>query len=384
MRVYLDNNASTPLCAPARDAIAALLADPLAHGNPSSSHPFGVAARRVVDTARTEVAALLGAPPGAVVFTSGGTESNNWAIKGVAAAAAAVGRAHIVTTTIEHPAVLETVAHAGCEVVRVGVDGRGIVSPDAVAAAVVPGKTCLVTVMHANNEIGSIQDVASIARAVRQRDDAVLVHTDASQSVGKIPVRLDDLGVDLITVAGHKLYGPKGVGALVIGPRAAGMLPKFMHGADHEAGRRAGTENVLLVAALGAASRFCAARPLPDPSVAALRNDLWQRLRAGLGDAVRLNGPTDDALRLPNTLSVSFRAIAARKLLAAIEDRVAASAGAACHSDGTGPSAVIEAMQVPAEFQGGAVRLSLSALTTADEIAFAAEELVACARGMMD
>ncbi len=323
------------------------------------AHPYGAEARAAVETARRQVASLLGARAEEIVFTSGGTEGNNTVIHGVARLLRAKGR-HIVTTAIEHPAVLEpctVLEEDGWAVTRVGVDGEGRVDPAEVAAALTDG-TVLVSVMHANNEVGTLQEIAEIARLAHER--GVLVHTDAAQSVGKVPVDVKVLGVDFLTLAGHKLYAPKGVGALWI--RAGVALPRLLHGASHEAGRRAGTENVLEIVGLGKACEVAARRLESDSRrFEELRERLWEALaRAAAG--LRRNSPWERCL--PNTLSVGFEGTDASALLAEVGERVAASAGAACHAAGVEISTVLQAMKVPEELAIGTVRFSVGRGTT--------------------
>lgn len=357
--IYLDYNASTPLAPEVREAMLPYLSE--AFGNPSSGHWAGVPARAAVETARAQLAGLLGCSPGEIVFTSGGTEADNTALKGVVEAAGKE-RPHVVTTRIEHPAILEPLRYLerhGVDVSVVGVDGAGLVDPDDIAAAI-RADTVLVSVMHANNEVGTVQPIAEIAQITRE--SGVLLHSDAAQSVGKLPVKVDGLGVDLLSVAAHKFYGPKGVGALYV--RAGTGLEPFMHGAGHEGGRRAGTESALLDVGLGAAAEL-AADLAWTRGVRELRDRLWDRLRLQWGDRVVLNGhPTR---RLPNTLNVSFPGGDGREILAAMPE-VAASTGSACHSGGTEPSPVLAAMGVTREVGAGALRFSLGRATTWDEL----------------
>jgi cysteine desulfurase len=290
-RIYLDFNASTPVAPEVRAAVAKLLEEP--YGNPSSGHWAGKPARDAVDKARAQVAGLLGCKPDEIVFTSGGSEANNHALKGVFFAA---GRRdlHIITTQIEHPAVISPclfLEKLGAKVTHVPVDGYGRVDPDDVRRALQPS-TILISVMHANNEVGTIQPIAEIAQIARGR--GVLLHTDAAQSVGKIPCRTAELGVDLLSVAGHKLYAPKGVGALYI--REGVSIEPLIHGAAHEGGRRAGTENVLLDVALGAACDL-ATSWVGVESLRILRDLFWDLLQKKFGDRVVLNG--HPAERLP-------------------------------------------------------------------------------------
>jgi cysteine desulfurase len=371
--IYLDYNATTPIDPRAAEAMRPYLVEHF--GNPSSPHPYGVTTKRAVEEARRQVAALVGCMPAEVIFTSGGTESNNAALKGVAAAYGHKGN-HIVTTAVEHPAVTEPCAileSQGYQVTVLPVDQYGWVDPAAVERAVTE-QTVLVSVMHANNEVGTVQPIARIA-AIAHRVGA-LIHTDAAQSVGKIPVDVGQLGVDLLSIAGHKLYAPKGVGALYV--REGVKLAKFMHGASHEGDRRAGTENVLEIVGLGAAAEI-ARQELREGAahLARMRDSLWEGLAAGL-DGVRLNGHPSE--RLPNTLSVSFCGIEVDDLLYELWDDVAASAGAACHSAGVTVSSVLQAMHVPLEYAMGTLRFSTGRFTTADEIDRAVEAIVGAVR----
>ena len=359
-RIYLDFNASTPL---ADEVVTAM--EPFqraSYGNPSSQHWAGLPARDAVETARSRVAALLCCDATEIVFTSGGTEANNQAIKGVFFAQRACRWSHIITSQIEHPAVLEPcrfLETLGCEVTRLPVDQQGLVDPDDVRRAMRP-ETILVSIMHANNEVGTIQPIEDIARIARQH--GALSHTDAAQSVGKIPVDVESLGVDLLSVAGHKLYGPKGVGALFV--REGVALEPLLHGAGHEAGRRAGTENVVSIVGLGAACEV-ARRLIDDTKVIQLRDYFWQRLRERFEERVVLNGHPER--RLPNTLNVSFRGSNGGDILAKLPN-VAASTGSACHAGVTQISPVLAAMSVPADISLGAIRFSLGRSTTHEEI----------------
>ena len=359
--IYLDYNATTPIAPEVAEAMIPYLYEHF--GNPSSSHAYGADARKAVVKARARVAALLGCRAEEIVFTSGGSESNNTVIQGVARQLRSRGR-HLITSAIEHPAILEpleTLSKEGYRITRLPVDAQGRVDPDSLAAEITP-ETILVTIMHANNEVGTIQPIAELARIARKL--GVLFHTDAAQSVGKIPVGVDELGVDFLSVAGHKLYAPKGIGALYI--RAGLDLPRLIHGASHESGRRAGTENVLDIVGLGVACEI-AARDLQANMVHYQK--MRDRLSEGLSsriDGLRRNGDIDQAL--PNTLSVCFRGVEANTLLDEIGDRVAASAGAACHAGEIDVSAVLEAMKVPLDYAMGAVRFSVGRATTTAEI----------------
>ncbi|MBI5723613.1 MAG: cysteine desulfurase [Planctomycetes bacterium] len=365
--IYLDFNASTPIAPEVAEAMRPYFTEHF--GNPSSRHWAGAPAKDAVEHARAEVAGLLGCDPSEIVFTSGGSESNNHAIKGVFFANCK-GSAHIVTTQIEHPAVLNPcrfLERLGVEVTYLPVDGHGVADPDDIRRAITD-RTILVTVMHANNETGTIQPIREIASIARQR--GVVFHTDAAQSVGKIETRVDSLGADLLTVAGHKLYAPKGVGALYV--RKGTAIEPLIHGAGHESGRRAGTENVLLNVGLGAACRI-AGPWLGMQPVRKLRDRLWERLRAALGERVVLNGHPD--LRLPNTLNVSFLGRIGADVLAGL-DGVAASTGSACHEGRHEMSPVLRAMGLSPEVGLGAVRFSLGRTTTGAEIDEVSDRLV--------
>ena len=351
--IYLDSNATTPIAAEVAAAMRPFLEQ--GWGNPSSSHPFGLRARAAIDHARGQVAGLLGCAVDELVFTGGGTEANNMAIQGVAYAQRARGR-HIVTSAVEHPAVGRVcawLAGLGWEITTVGVDAQGRVDPAAVAAALRPD-TALVSVMHANNEVGAIQPIAEIAALARER--GVIVHCDGAQAVGKIPALMDALGVDLYSVAGHKLYAPKGVGALYI--RRGTPLTKVFHGADHEADRRPGTENTLGIVGLGAAAALAADLQPRAAHMLAMRERLHRGILAGVPDAM-LNGPPQ--LRLPNTLSLAFPGVQATAVLHALASEVAASAGAACHAERVSVSATLEAMGVPEHLALGTIRFSTGA-----------------------
>ncbi len=365
-RVYLDYNASTPI----DPAVAAAMKPFLGHhfGNPSSGHWAAMGAMAALEGARGQVAALLGSENDEIVFTSGGSEANNLALKGVAWALKAKGD-HIITSAIEHPAIVAPcrfLEKLGFRVSLVPVDRFGRVDPDDVRRAITP-RTVLVSVMHANNEVGTIQPVAEVSRIAREH--GILLHTDAAQSVGKIATNVNALGVDLLTIAGHKLYAPKGVGALYV--RRGTPLEPLIHGAGHEGGRRAGTESALLAVGLGAACEL--ARSLaPMQRVQALRDRFWQRLQAKFGDRVVLNGHPDH--RLPNTLNVSFVGRVGAEILARL-DGVAASTGSACHTGHVELSPVLKAMQVAPEVGMGAIRFSLGRGTTQEEIDAVADRL---------
>jgi cysteine desulfurase len=307
------------------------------------------------------VAVLLGCGPDEIVFTSGGSEANNLALKGVFFANRQKGD-HIITTQVEHPAIhgpCRFLERLGARVTYLPVDRTGRLDPNSVRSAITPG-TVLISVMHANNEVGTMQPIAEIGRIAR--DHGILFHTDAAQSVGKVPTRVDDLRVDLLTIAGHKLYAPKGVGALYV--RRGVELEPLIHGAGHERGRRAGTESVLLAIGLGAACIL--ARDLgPMKRVQALRDRLWDGLRERFGEGVVLNGHPEH--RLPNTLNVAFAGQIGSELLQRL-DGVAASTGSACHAGRIELSPVLKAMGIAPEVGRGAIRFSLGRATTVAEI----------------
>jgi cysteine desulfurase len=370
--IYLDYNATTPIDPQVVDELLPYLQ--VEFGNPSSSHPYGRRAKEAVELARERLAALLGCDGSEIVFTSGGTESNNHALIGAAFANAQRGR-HIVTSAIEHPAVLNPLAwlaRHGFQVTRLPVDRTGRVDPDHLAGALTP-ETVLVSIMHANNEVGTIEPLAEISALTRER--GILLHSDAAQSVGKIPARVGELGVDLLTVAGHKLYAPKGIGALYV--RNGVALDSYLHGAGHEAGRRAGTENVPYIVALGKAAELARVRLDDEPRAIAALRDWFQAKLESLAGGVVLNGHPSQ--RLPNTLNLSFEGVVGAELLAVLPE-IAASTGSACH-DGSGElSGVLKAMGL-AKAQGfGAVRFSLGRLTTAEELDRAAELVAARVR----
>jgi len=358
-KIYLDFNASTPVASQVTEAMRPFLSQH--YGNPSSQHWAGIPAKQAVEHARQQVAELLQCSPGEIVFTSGGSESNNHAIKGVFFALRDKGN-HIITTQIEHPAVINPcgfLEKLGAEVKYVPVDRYGRVDPQNIKEAIT-GKTILITVMHANNEVGTIQPIEEISHIAREQ--GVVFHTDAAQSVGKIATKVDDLGVHLLSVAGHKLYAPKGIGALYI--RKGTPIEPFIHGAGHESGRRAGTENVLLIVGLGKACEI-AKSYLGDDRIRSMRDRFWKLLQDNFGEAVALNG--HPLHRLPNTLNISFVGKAGGELLSKL-DGVAASTGAACHSGSVELSPVLKAMGIPPEIGMGAIRFSLGRTTTMEEV----------------
>ena len=373
--IYLDYNATTPVDPAVADAISAAMRD---FGNPSSAHAYGKITHDAVEKARAQVADFLGAHPDEIVFTSGGSEANNQALKGLVFAKlrGLFGRwardAHIITSAVEHPAVLEPCAflkRLGCRVTVLSVDRYGLVDPDSVRKAL-DRRTTLVSIMHANNEIGTLQPIREIAAFARER--GVPVHTDAAQSIGKLKVDVNELEVDLLSLAGHKLYAPKGVGVLYV--RRGIALEPLIHGAGHEAGRRAGTENVPYIVGLGTACAIIK-RTLSETTekLRRLRDRLWERLRAGLGDGLELNGHLEK--RLPNTLNVNFLGQIGAEFLHAVPE-IAASTGSACHEGNVCLSPVLQAMGVAPDHGRGAVRLSVGRFSTEHEIDRAAELLV--------
>jgi len=364
--IYLDYNASTPVDPAVRDAMLPFLGEHF--GNPSSSHAKGVRLRAAVDEARAQVARMLGASPEEIIFTSGGTESNNHVIKSVAYTRRDRGR-HLVTSIFEHPAVLEPcrfLEKNGWEVTYVEVDGWGRLDAQRVADAI-RDDTVLVTIMHANNEVGTIQPIAEIAAAALAR--GAWMHTDAAQSCGKIETDVRKLGVDFLSVAGHKIYGPQGVGALFM--RKGLAIEPYHHGAGHEGGRRAGTEPVPALVGLGKAAEL-AKQHLADPHVKLVRDRLHEGLAKALGDKVVLLGHPEH--RLPGTLALGFRGCIGSDILAACPE-ICASTGAACHAGGRKVSGTLAAMNVPEGVAYGAIRFSVGHPTTEGEIDAAIEQI---------
>ena len=365
-RIYLDYNASTPLDPGVAQAMRSVLED--SYGNPSSAHWAGRAAKQILEEARADVALLIGCTPAEIVFTSGGSEANNLALKGTFYSRPNPP-VHIITTQIEHPAILEPcrfLSQLGAQITYLPVDSTGLVDPDDVRRAITSA-TRLISIMHANSEVGTIQPIGACAEVAR--DHGIPFHTDAAQSVGKIPTRVDELGVAMLSVVGHKLYAPKGIGALYI--RAGTKLEPLIHGAGHEGGRRAGTESAMLAAGLAAACRLATDLAWTE-RVRALRDQLWNSLHTRLGNRVVLNGHPER--RLPNTLNVSFVGRAGGDILAALEG-VAASTGSACHSGRVELSPVLRAMGITEHVGMGAVRFSLGRATTANEITEVADRV---------
>jgi cysteine desulfurase len=365
--IYLDYNASTPI-----DPAVAVAMGPFLDGhfgNPSSGHWASIGAKAAIETARDQVGKLLGCHRDEVVFTSGGSEANNLALKGVYFAGRTEG-AHIITTSVEHPAIIEPckfLERLGAHVTYLPVDSFGRIDPADLLRALKP-RTILVSIMHANNEVGTIQPIEECARIARER--GILFHTDAAQSVGKIATNVNGLGADLLSIAGHKLYAPKGVGALFV--RRGVKLEPLIHGAGHEDGRRAGTESALLAVGLGKACEL--ARDLtPMERIRGLRDHFWQGLQKRFGNCIGLNG--HPAHRLPNTVNVSFLGQTGVDILARL-DGVAASTGSACHSGRIELSPVLRAMGVAPEVGVGAVRFSLGRLTTREDVDIVTQRLV--------
>jgi cysteine desulfurase len=365
-QIYLDFNASTPI--DPRVELVMRQTMESAYGNPSSSHWAGAPARVIVESARQKVATSLGCKPGEIVFTSGGSESNNQVLKGIFFARN-TPNAHIITTAVEHPAIVEPcrfLERLGARITWLPVDATGRVNASDLRQAIT-GDTILISIMHANNEVGTLQPIEDCAQIARE--NGIPFHTDAAQSVGKVPTKVDELGVDFLTIAGHKLYAPKGIGVLYI--REGTELEPLIHGAGHEHGRRAGTESASLTAALGEACEL--ARDLSGmPRIEALRDQLWAALKKSCGDRVVLNGHREE--RLPNTLNVSFLGHMGNELLARLPE-IAVSTGSACHAGRVEISPVLRAMGVSPEVGAGAVRFSLGRTTTSEEIEIAIELL---------
>lgn len=364
--IYLDYNASTPVDPAVLEAMLPYFKNQ--YGNPSSTHSYGLPLKSAIQNARAQVANLLGCKPTEIVFTSGASESNNWVVKSMALS---TQRAHIITSQVEHPSILNSchfVETLGAEVTYLPVDGYGSVEPADVEKAITP-QTKLISIMHANNEVGTIQRIPEIA-AIAQRH-GVTFHSDAAQSVGKIRTNVMELGVDLMSVAGHKLYAPKGVGALYV--RSGIQLEPLIHGAGQESGFRSGTENAAFAAALGKACEL-AQQDLTERKshTEALRNYFQGELGKQFGDLIVVNGHPER--RLPNTMHVSFRNVTGVDLLNKIPG-LAASTGAACHSGIVHLSATLKAMGISPEIGAGSVRFSLGRYTTREEIDHAIELL---------
>lgn len=370
--IYLDYNATTPIDPAVRTTMLPFFEEQF--GNPSSSHAYGRFAQRAVEKARGQMASLIGASAREILFTSGGTEASNQVIKGVMLSGDWHGN-HLIISSIEHPATYkpaEYVRALGCEVSIVPVDRHGMIDPDAIRKAITR-RTRLISIMHSNNEIGTLEPIREIAAIAR--DHGLLMHADAAQSAGKMTIDVQELGVDFLSIAGHKLYAPKGVGALYV--RRGVDLPCFIHGAGQEGGRRAGTENVPYIVGLGKAAEIAElALPEATQSLAASRNRLENLLRNALGDRLVVNGhPTQ---RLPNTLNASFLGKIGSELLDDVPG-IAASTGAACHEGHFIVSPIFLALGLPEEVGRGAVRLTVGRFTTAEEIEEAVRMLIQAA-----
>jgi cysteine desulfurase len=363
MRVYFDYNATTPLAPDVIDAVARATRD--VFGNASSVHHFGQQAKAAMDDARSQVATLINGDPSEVVFTSGGTESDNFAIRGAAEASEPTARRHLIATAIEHEAVLNTfkaLARRGWRTTLLPVDASGIVSAEQLRNCMTPD-TALVSVMHANNEIGTIQPIADLAAIAHEH--GALMHTDAVQSAGKIPVDVRALGVDLLSLSGHKFNGPKGTGALWI-KRGTRMQP-ILTGGKHERNRRAGTENVPAIVGLGVAARLAAGKLGTEGArVAALRDRLERGILASVPGTVVNGAPTS---RVPNTTNISFDRVEAESLLIALDlEGIAVSTGSACSSGTLEPSHVLRAMGLPPHRTQNSLRFSLGLFSTEQEV----------------
>ncbi len=367
-RIYLDFNATTPIHPEVAKSMKPFLKKYF--GNPSSNHWYGTQTKLMLENSRKQIALFLNCSMDEVIFTSGGTESNNTALKGIAYANMDKGK-HIITSEIEHPSIIEVCKHLeknGFNVSYIGVDKYGMVNLDDIRSAISPA-TILISIMHANNEVGTIQPIQEISKIARE--NSILFHTDAAQSAGKIPIDVEKMGVDLLTIAGHKLYAPKGIGALYI--RRSTKIEKLIHGADHERNMRAGTENLLEIIGLGKACELARTEGNKrSKHLESLRDQLNLELTEKLDDIHLLGHPKK---RLPNTLSIGFAGLDANTILSELQN-VAASAGAACHADQVEVSHVLTAMKIPDEIAMGAVRFSTGFSNTANEISSAAEQII--------
>ena len=374
-RIYLDHNATTPPSNAVIDRMSAVLREEF--GNPSSVHHFGQRAKAILDEARTNVATLLGADPSEIVFTGSGTEGDNIAIRGIAEALEATGRRHIVASSIEHEAVLNTVkalARRGWRTTLLPVDASGIVSADDLRGALADD-TALVSIMHANNEIGTVQPIAELAALTRER--RAVFHTDAVQTAGKIPIDVKALGVDLLTVSAHKFYGPKGVGAMWI--RRGVRLQPALTGGKQERGRRSGTENVAGIAGMGIAAREALSKMASEQDrLGGLRDALESQILAHVPGTAR-NGSSEP--RVANTTNISFDRVEAESLLIALDlEGIAVSTGSACSSGTLEPSHVLKAMGLPAHRTQNSIRFSLGAANTEQDV----ERVVAVLPGIVE
>ncbi len=367
-KIYLDYNATTQVAPSVFDAMKPFFSEH--YGNPSSAHAFGRAAAEAIEDARSKVELMLGCDASEVIFTASGTESNNLAIKGTMFQSGPNLGGHMIISAIEHPAVTmpaKFLERFGFDLTIVDCDSNGVVDPQAVEAALRP-ETKLVSIMHSNNEIGTLQPIREIAAICRPRN--VLVHTDASQSCGKVPLDVSALDVDMLTIAGHKFYAPKGVGALYV--RKGVVLEPFLHGAAHERGMRAGTENAAGIVGLGVAAKMAAgAVDQSQLKLGELRDKLLDNLRSQV-DGLVVHGESVD--RLPNTLSVSFPGVAGHDILSRAPE-ICASTGSACHSDSS-DSSTLKAMGVATDVIRGTMRLSIGWHTNQEEIERASSLLI--------
>lgn len=376
--VYLDYSATTPVDPRVAEKMNACLSMDGTFGNPAStSHAFGWDAAELVEEARTQVAALINADPREIVWTSGATESDNLALKGIIEARAG---GHLVTTSYEHKAVLDTasyLAEHGVDVTFVDPDADGIVNPGHVAAAMRPD-TVLVSVMHVNNEVGTVNDIAAIGAACRSRD--VVFHTDAAQSAGKVDIDVERDCIDLLSISGHKIYAPKGIGALYVRREPPVGLAAQIHGGGHERGMRSGTLATHQIVGLGEACRLCADALVEEGErIAGLRDRLWSHLRQIPGS--RLNGTIE--ARLPGNLNVGFAGVDGETLLMALDD-VAVSSGSACTSATVEPSHVLRAMGVPDDLAGSSLRFTVGRLTTVEDVDFAGRRVAEIVASLAD
>jgi cysteine desulfurase len=364
--IYLDYNATTPIDKNVAEAMLPYIYGN--YGNPSSNHELGVTAKKAIEMARAQVADLINCSTEEIIFTSCGSESNNMVIKGVSHTFKNKGN-HIITSQVEHPAIINPCNYLeklGYEVSYLPVDQYGIVNISKLES-LITDKTILVTIMHSNNETGTLQPIEEISKICRRHN--VLFHTDASQSLGKVPVDVATLGVDFLTIAGHKLYAPKGIGALYI--KKGTNIEALIHGAGHESGRRAGTENIIFDVALGKACEI-AKNKLENNELKLLTDYFYNQLKEKFGEKIHLNGHPEK--RLPNTLNISFLGFNGHEVLGRL-DNVAASTGSACHSGNTAISPVLKAMGVAEDVGRGAVRFSLGRYTTKDEIDAVIEQI---------
>ncbi len=374
--VYLDYNATTPIDPTVHKAMEPFLKDQF--GNPSSNHALGQQAAGAIDQARSQLADLLSCQAEELIFTSGGTESSNLAIQGILPQSGKSNPRHLIISAIEHPATVEpanSMCRLGHSLTVVGCDREAVVDVQEVAKAIRPN-TSLVSIMHANNEVGTLQPIHAIAKLCRS--SGILLHVDVAQSLGKVPVDVQELGADLLTIAGHKLYAPKGIGALYI-KKGIGLHPLFF-GATQEQGLSPGTENVSQIVALGAAAELAQNRLEADSErIGKLRNLLEVQLKDGSGNRITINA--ERAERLPNTSSTNFPDVVAVELLATVPE-LCASTGAACHSNTTHISATLAAMGISEEVARGTIRLSLGRHTTETQAAYASEQLLGAWRGL--